>query len=82
MLSLVKNHTIGAERREGVELELTSRSLELLAEILQIGLRGVGEELEEIVVESLSPRPVDDNIGDGEHLEKEPHAFVLVACRA
>ena len=82
MLSLMKNHAIGSERREGVELELTSGSLELLAEILQIGLRGVGEELEEIVVESLSPRPVDDHIGDGEHLEKEPHALVLVACGA
>lgn len=39
----------------------------------------MAEYLEEVSVESVSRRPVDDHIGDGENLQQEPRPLVLVS---
>lgn len=51
--------------------------LQFLSEMLQVGLRGVPEEFEEVVVETVSMGAVDDEVRDGEHLEQETGSLAL-----
>lgn len=42
--------------------------LQFLGEMLQVGVRGITEEFEEVVVQTVSVGAVNDEVGDGEHL--------------
>ena len=50
VMRLVEDDTARTEQRDGVELELDGGRLQLLAEVLEIGNGGVGQELEQVVV--------------------------------
>ena len=82
VLRLVKNDAARSERRDGVQLQFERGRLELLGEVLEVGNRGVRQELEQVVVESLGACPVHDHVRDGEHFEQQAETLVLVAGRA
>ncbi len=60
-------------------LVIFSSLFKAIPKILQIGNGGVGQELEQIIVQALGPGPVDDHVRYGEHLEQQAHALVLIA---
>lgn len=51
--------------------------LQLLGEMLQVSIRGVPEELEEVIVEAVSMGAVNNKVGDGENLEQETGSLAL-----
>lgn len=53
------------------------RGLQLLGEVLQVGLRGIAEEFEKVIVEAVGVGAVNDEVGDGEHLEQEAGPLTL-----
>lgn len=53
------------------------RGLQLLGEMLQVGVRGVPEELEEVIVQAVGMGAVNDEVRDGEHLEQETGSLAL-----
>jgi len=60
------------ERRERhVQTAAAGQGPELRGEVLQVGPRGVAQELEHVVVEALGPRAIDHDIGHGQDLEEE-----------
>ena len=69
----------GAQRGEGhVQAAARRGGLQLPGEVLQVGVRGVAQELEQVVVETVGVRPVDDQVRHGQHLEEQPGALALV----
>ena len=56
--------------------------LELLGEVLQVRVRRVAQELEEVVVEAIGVRAVDDEVRDGEDLEQETGPLALLGAVA
>lgn len=53
------------------------RGLQFLGEMLQVSIRCVPEELEEVIVETIGVGAVNDEVGDGEHLEQETGPLAL-----
>lgn len=51
--------------------------LQLLGEMLQVSLRGVPEEFEEVIMETVCMGAVDDEVRDGKHLEQETGSLAL-----
>lgn len=60
-----------------VQAAARRRGLQLLGEMLQVGVRGVAEELEEVVVETVGVGSIDDEVGHGEDLEQETGPLAL-----
>ena len=60
-----------------VEATAGRSGFQLLGEVFQVSVRGVTQELEEVVVETVGVGAVDDEIGDGEHLEQETGSLAL-----
>ena len=69
VLGLMKDDAARSERRDGVQFELGGGGAQLLAEILEVSARGVGQELEQVIVKTLGARPVDDHVWDGQNLD-------------
>lgn len=53
------------------------RGLQFLGEMLQVSIRGVPEELEEVIMEAVGMGTVNDEVGDGENLEQETGSLAL-----
>lgn len=53
------------------------RGFQLLGEVLQISIRGVAEELEEVIVKAVGVCAVNDEVGNGEHFEQETGSLAL-----
>ena len=53
------------------------RGLQLLGEMFQVSIRGIPEELEEVIVEAVSVGAVNNEVRDGEHLEQETGSLAL-----
>lgn len=43
--------------------------LQFLGEVLQVSIRSIPKELEEVVMKTVSVGAVNDEVGDGEHFE-------------
>lgn len=82
VLRLVKEHTIGSERRNGLGLELLGGRFELLVKVVHIGHGSLGQKLKQIIVQSFGARSVDDHVRYGERFEQHANAFLLVVGRA
>lgn len=53
------------------------RGLQFLGEMLQVGVRSVPKELEEVIMETVSMGAVNDEVRNGEHLEQETGSLAL-----
>ena len=83
MDGLVEDDDGRAQSGEGdVQTEARGSGLQLLGEVLQVGLRGVSQETEEVVVETVGVGAVYDEVGDGQHLEQQAGALALVGAVA
>lgn len=51
--------------------------LQFLGEVSQVSIRGVPEELEEVIVKAVGVGAVNDEVGDREHLEQETGSLAL-----
>lgn len=71
------NHRRAQGGQWDIQAAAGRRSLQLLGEMPQVGIRGIPEELEEIIVETVSMGAVNDEVGDGEHLEQEAGSLAL-----
>lgn len=83
MHRLVEDDHGGAEGgQRDVQAAAGSCGLQLLGEVPQVGVGGVAQELEEVVVEAVGVRAVDDEVGDGQHLEQEAGPLALFGAVA
>ena len=79
MDGLVEDDHRGADAgQRDVQAAAGDGGLQLLGEVLQVGVGGVAQELEQVVVETVGVRPVDDQVRHGQHLEEQPGALALV----
>lgn len=60
-----------------VQAAASRRGLQLLGEVLQVSIWGVAEELEEIIVKTVSVGAVDDEVRDRKHFEQESSPLAL-----
>lgn len=79
MDGLVKNDNGGAQgRQRNVQTTAGGGRLQLPGEVLQVGVRCVAEELEEIIMETVGVRPVDNHVRDGQNLKEKPCSLTLI----
>lgn len=77
MCRLLEDDDSWPERREGhVQPTAAGEGPQLRGEVLQVGPRGVAQELEHVVVEALGPRTIDHDIRHGQHLEKKGSRYI------
>lgn len=83
MHRLVEDDHGGAKGgQRDVQTAAGRRGLQLLGEVPQVGVGGVAQEFEEVVVEAVGVGAVDDEVGDGEHLEQEAGPLALLGAVA
>ena len=81
MDGLVEDDHRGANAgQRDVQAAAGDGGLQLLGEVLQVGIGGVSQELEEVVVEAVGMRAVHDEVRDGEHLEQETGPLALLGA--
>lgn len=51
---------------------------ELWGKVLQVSLGRIPKELEQIPMQPVGSRAIDDHVRDGYHLQQEPCALVLI----
>lgn len=74
----MENHHRRAQRgQRDIQATAGRRGLQFLGEMLQVSIRGIPEELEQVIVEAVSMGAVNDEVGDGEHLEQEAGSLAL-----
>lgn len=69
------SRTQGGQRN--IQTTAGRRSLQLLGEVLQIGVRRIPKKLEQVIVETVSVGAVDDEVRDGKHLQQETGSLAL-----
>lgn len=71
------DHRGAQSGQRDVQAAASRGGFQLLGEMLQVSVRRIPEELEEVVVESVGVGAVDDEVGDGEDLEQEAGPLAL-----
>jgi len=71
------DHRRAQAGQRDIQTTAGGRGFQFLGEMLQVSIRGIPEELEEVIVEPVSVGAVDDEVGDGEHLEQEAGPLAL-----
>ena len=80
MNSLVEDDDSGAQGgQRDVQPTAGRGGLQLPGEVLQVGVRSVAKELEEVVMETVGVGTVDDQVGDGQDFEEQAGTLALVA---
>lgn len=76
---LVENEYCRTESgQRHVQAAASGSRLQLLGEMLQVRVRRIAEELEEVVVETVRVGSVDDYIRDGQDFKEQPCALTLI----
>ena len=71
------DHRRAQRGQRDIQATAGRRGLQLLGEMLQVSIRGIPEELEQVIVEAVGVGAVNDEVGDGEHLEQEAGSLAL-----
>lgn len=71
------DHRRAQRGQRDIQATAGRRGLQFLGEMLQVSIRGIPEELEQVIVEAVSMGAVNDEVGDSEHLEQEAGSLAL-----
>lgn len=79
MDGLVEDDDPGAQSgQRDVQAAAGRGGFQLPGEMLQVGVRSVTQELEEVVMETVGVGSVDDHVRDGQDFEEQPGPLTLI----